>query len=290
MVKLVIGVANFKQSYGIDNKKFLQKDNYQTFIKILIKNKINTFDSSFEYKLDPEIAKKFNNKFNVITKIKLPNKNTTDFLNKIERNIILELKKINLKKFESILFHNINDLKKKNFQIFLNKLKELQKKKLIKYIGVSIYKTSDLNIVFSKFKPDLIQFPLSFMNRSFLQKKIFKRLLKSKAKLQVRSIFLQGLMLKNYNQLKKLNINKQLKIQLLKFIKFCSINDLSQLEASVHFIKQFKDIDFITFGINSNSQLITLLEEFNKKKKIPIGYKNYNDRYLDPRKWNYEKN
>ena len=147
-----------------------------------------------------------------------------------------------------------------------------------------------MNIVFSKFKPDLIQFPLSFMNRSFLQKKIFKRLLKSKAKLQVRSIFLQGLMLKNYNQLKKLNINKQLKIQLLKFIKFCSINDLSQLEASVHFIKQFKDIDFITFGINSNSQLITLLEEFNKKKKIPIGYKNYNDRYLDPRKWNYEKN
>ena len=171
MVKLVIGVANFKQSYGIDNKKFLQKDNYQTFIKILIKNKINTFDSSFEYKLDPEIAKKFNNKFNVITKIKLPNKNTIDFLNKIERNIILELKKLNLKKFESILFHNINDLKKKNFQIFLNKLKELQKKKLIKYIGVSIYKTSDLNIFFSKFKPDLIQFPLSFMNRSFLQKK-----------------------------------------------------------------------------------------------------------------------
>jgi aryl-alcohol dehydrogenase-like predicted oxidoreductase len=290
MVKLVIGVANFKQSYGIDNKKFLQKDNYQTFIKILKKNKINTFDSSFEYKLDPEIAKKFNNRFNVITKIKLPNKNTINFLNKIERNIILELKKLNLKKFESILFHDINDLKKKKFQMFLNKLKELQKKKLIKYIGVSIYKTSDLNTVFSKFKPDLIQFPLSFMNRSFLQKKIFKRLLKSKAKLQVRSIFLQGLMLKNYNQLKKLNINKQLKIQLLKFIKFCSINDISQLEASVHFIKQFKDIDFITFGINSNSQLITLIKEFNKKKKIPIGYKNFNDRYLDPRKWNYEKN
>lgn len=287
MVKLVIGVANFNQSYGVENKKFEKRDNFKNFVKILKKNKINTFDTSDEYKLDPKIASKLN-KLNVITKVKLPKKNNFFFLNQLESKIISELKKINLKKFEAVLIHDIRDLKKKYFKIFLNKLKQLKKKKLTKFIGISIYKPSDLNIALSKFNPDLIQFPLSFMNRSFLEKKVLKKLVNSRAKLQVRSIFLQGLMLKSNAELKNFKLNKKLKKELLKFNDFCISNNLSQLEVSVHFIKQIKNIDFITFGVNSNSQLTTLLKEFNLKKKIPPGNKNYNVKHLDPRKWNYE--
>ena len=132
MVKLVIGVANFHNRYGVEKKKFTQNDKYKRFIKILKSNKIKIFDTSFDYKLDPLIAKKFNYNLDVITKTKLQKKNLNSFIKKLENKIIFELKKMNLKKFEALLIHNVDDLKRKNTSIFLNKLFELKKKKVNK--------------------------------------------------------------------------------------------------------------------------------------------------------------
>lgn len=285
MVKLVIGVANFNKRYGIENKKFSKKNSYHDLVKILKKNKINIFDTSLDYKLDPLIAKKLNHNIKVITKIKLPEKKLVLFIKNLEKKIIFELKKLRLNKFEALLIHNVDDLKKRHTKIYLNKLMELKKRKLVKLIGVSVYQPSDLRTVYSKFKPDLIQFPLSFMNRSFLKNEIFNKLLKSKAKLQIRSVFLQGLMLKNYQELKKMRIKKQLKDQLIKFIKYCSKNEISQLKASIQFLKQLKKIDFINLGINNTTQLTKILNEFKLRKKLVLKTTNFDHKFLDPRKW-----
>ena len=57
-------------------------------------------------------------KIKVITKIKLPKKNQRLFIESIDKILKLDLK-FNQTKFESILLHNVNDIKSKNGQLFL---------------------------------------------------------------------------------------------------------------------------------------------------------------------------
>ena len=47
----------------------------------------------------------------MITKIKLPEKNLVLFI-RVLKKIIFELKKLRLNKFEALLIHNVDDLKK----------------------------------------------------------------------------------------------------------------------------------------------------------------------------------
>ena len=67
-------------------------------------------------------------KIKVITKIKLPKKNQRLFIESIDKILKLDLDKFNQTKFESILLHNVNDIKSKNGQLFLKKFLDLKKR------------------------------------------------------------------------------------------------------------------------------------------------------------------
>ena len=160
------------------------------------KNKIEYIDTANTYRLLKNIKSKFIfKKIKVITKIKLPKKNQRLFIESIDKILKLDLDKFNQTKFESILLHNVNDIKSKNGQLFLKKFLDLKKKGLGKFLGVSIYEIKDFNFVIKKFKPDIVQFPANIFDQRFLEKNFLLRLKKNKIKSQVRSIFLQGLIL-----------------------------------------------------------------------------------------------
>ena len=75
----------------------------------------------------------------------------------------------------------------------------------INKIGVSIYDPDEIYYIKKKFKPDIIQIPFNIIDRRIISKrrlKFFKNI-----KIQVRSIFLQGLLLMNYDQRKKSNFS-----------------------------------------------------------------------------------
>ena len=51
---------------------------------------------------------------------------------------------------------------------------------MIKKIGVSIYSPKDLDIVFSKFKPDIVQAPINVFDNRLINSKWFEILKKKK--------------------------------------------------------------------------------------------------------------
>ena len=188
--KIVIGTANFDYRYGLKKNK-LSKFNKNKIINFCINNKLRYFDTAIDYKL-----KKINlKKFKVISKIKLPKRNTSYFIQNLENIIQNELKKFNLKYFNSILIHQYNDLLKKNGKMYLNALNRLKKKGLIKKIGISIYSEKEIARTLKIFKPKIIQFPINIFNQNVLSKKMINFLKKKKILIKARSIFLQGLLL-----------------------------------------------------------------------------------------------
>ena len=99
--------------------------------------------------------------------------NFNDIINQIENF----KKKINRNKIYSILFHNLNDLKKKkNVELFL-RLKKNKKKYNISKVGFSVNSFINLEKFLKKLNPDIIQVPFSIMDRRVLHpkyQKIFK--------------------------------------------------------------------------------------------------------------------
>jgi hypothetical protein len=55
----------------------------------------------------------------------------------------------------------------------------------------------------------------------------------------------------------------------------------------LHFVKQYKEIDYLIVGFNNYNQLKEIIDLFNKKQIIiPNKFSTNNINLIDPRKWN----
>ena len=286
-MKIVIGTANFNQNYGLINSKIKNSNEVKKILDYCRKKKINYLDTSFSYNLSNEFIKKLNfENFRIITKIKLPKKRTKFFIENLEKKIKKELKLYKINKFYAILFHDSKDVKSKYGNEFLKKIMNIKKIGLVDKIGISVYETIELDLILKKFKPDIVQFPVSIIDRRFLNKKLILKLKKMKIKIQARSIFLQGLLLKNPNKIKSLKYNKKLYEMITSLFNWCKNKNLDLKEACLIFIKNQKNIEFLTIGIESLIQLKQNIAILQNDKNFDLSRFASNDKkIIDPRKW-----
>ena len=280
MKDLVIGTSNFNQNYGLSNTKLRFKE-IQKILNLAKKNKIKFIDTALDYNLTPDFAKKFSfKKFKIITKLKLPKNNKKNFVKNLEQILIDEIKKFNVKKFHAILIHRSSDLNTIYGKQLIKVLSSLKKKKIIKYIGVSIYVFKELNKIPSSFKVDLVQIPINVFDQRFLNKKFLNFFKKRKIKLQARSIFLQGGLLNKNNKMPKLGEYQD------NFTKKCKKNLTDPLTASLSFVKNLDQIRYINIGVDNAKQLNMIIKSWNNTKILNFKeFKIKNLKITDPRRW-----
>jgi aryl-alcohol dehydrogenase-like predicted oxidoreductase len=285
-MKIAVGTANFNEKYGIYKNK-VKSDNLKKIFKIIKYNNIKYLDTAFDYNSSSKIRNYSNvNNLKILSKIKLPKKRINFFLEGLEKKITKELDFLKIKSFEALLFHDVKDLKSKYFKIFLKKILFLKKKKLIKMIGVSVYDPNDLKTVFLKFNPDIVQFSLNIFDDRPIKSKWFEILKKKKITIQIRSIFLQGILLKENKLIQKKKLNKKLRLKILEFNNWCKRHKISKLDACINFVSKIKGIKIITIGVNNSLELNQVLKAFKKNKPIKLKSFSTSDlSIIDPRKW-----
>ena len=256
MVKLCLGSANFGSRYGLDNKKINMKD-LSKIINIARTSKLINIDTSFEYFNSHYSLKKIiNKKMKINTKIFL-NKNS-DFLD-IKKKII-NFNKNSPSKIYSLLLHDQNDaLQIKKIKL----LKKLKAEGIINKIGVSIYDLSVLKNILKLWTPDIIQVPVNPFNRDFLSKNLLMKIKRKKIIVFARSIFLQGILLKEYGFL----ANK-FKKDLEDWFNFCKSKSIHPVKACLDFCKSVKEIDFLIIGVQDSEELKKIIKYFKQPKKI----------------------
>ena len=280
-MKLAIGTANFGEKYGLTYKKNNLKDIKKVF-KFAKLKKINLIDTSINYRSSHLNIGKFNNhNTRIVTKIKFDKKNISyDSF----RNIFIEsLNDLKIKKIYGILFHDPKILKKKKGKKFLNFFKRLKKEGLVKKIGISIYSTNDIRFNKINWKPDIIQFPLNIFDTRVVKSNFFKKI--KNCELHARSCFLQGSLINN-----EFRFNKKLtkfKKDFINFDKWTKKIKINKIDACIHFIKQFKKIDYLIVGFDNYDQFKKIYESFSKKTiNITQSFDKKNLKLLDPRLWN----
>lgn len=259
-MKIIIGTANFNRKYGIKNKFNPDIKEQKKFYHLQKKNKIKFLDYSNDY---IDLKNFFYRNFKINLKFKLSSKKIRVTKDVFIKEIINILKKIKLKKVDTLMFHRSSDLTRLDKNELESLIKYL-KNFFCKNIGLSIYKTSDFDKLKKKFNPDILQCPFNLLNNDILKNNWLNNIRKRGIKIHVRSIFLQGLLLLDLKDIpnKLLRYNNIFK----KIENFSNNLNKSKLEICINHVKKYnKQIDGLVLGVQSTKQLKEIIYYLKKK-------------------------
>ena len=283
-MKFAIGTAQFKHRYGILNNYINLKDKIR-IIRTKKKN-INFIDAAPSYGNEKIISKYLNKNIKIITKIdKLKSRNQKDVCMEIEKKILSSSTRFK-RTIDYILFHNEVDvfwLKKKNVR---DKLKELQKNKYFKKIGVSCYNYKNIENYCKIFQFDVFQIPLNILNINETKVKFLKNLKKKyKFKIHARTIYLQGILLEKIDKIpRKLSFLKKKIIEIKKSVAAKNFR-IEYFLISV--IDNLNIVDCSVIGLKNYNEffLLTKYKKIKLTKKEIYKYQMKRNKIIDPRYW-----
>ena len=290
--KICLGTAQFGSIYGItnENKKQLSVKKIKEFLILLKKNKIKFIDTALNYtNVDKKLSKtKINlNNFKIIKKIPPPQKKEKFYKKKTLKSILKSKKLLKINNFYAILIHGCQNLNTNQAKLIGDILLELKKKKITLKVGLSLYNIQELDFMLKFFTPDIIQVPHNIFDNRFTQNKILNKISKYNIDLHIRSIFLQGLLLIDPQNI---NIKFSRWIKLFKKWHFyCTKNKISKLEGAVNFVLRTNKIKKIVVGFANTEEFIEFLKIKTKRKlavpKLLISKIKNIEKLINPYNW-----
>jgi aryl-alcohol dehydrogenase-like predicted oxidoreductase len=292
--KILLGTVQIGKKYFQKNIKISQA-RANNILNTAIKNNINFLDTAFDYgnseKYIGNYIIKSQKKLFLCSKLKNlrleKNCKHADIIKKINFSIFESLNRLKSHQMESFFVHNSHDLFKS--KIVYNHLIKFLKCRIIKNLGVSIYKPSEFKKIKEFKQVKSIQLPFNLIDHRWI--KILNK--KNNLNIFARSLFLRGNLRKNKiifpKNIKKLNeFNKKLRDFCKKF------NKKNFYELTLAYLKSFVGINFIVIGAQNSQQVKEFqnnaktqkLNNNQKRKLIEFVKTSFDARQADLRNWN----
>lgn len=278
MRQLILGGAQFGDSYG----KFIRvtkqpPENTEKFLRYSIESGINQIDLALNYvNADKNLAATQTAKFfDYATKISYTMGQEDEIVNLLLSQRTL----IGIKAFSTIFIHNWFELSIHDQKGAFSLLKNLVNMRLTSKIGISVYDIHEIENIDSDI--NVIQAPLSFINRQFLNSGKAKELKSGGVKFQARSIFHQGLLLNPSH-----NIRERFP-EIESFLKYCTASDTSFLQAALSIYDNQDLFSALLVGANNIEQLQEIVDTPNQISDILESTSNlaFSVGFSDPRIW-----
>ncbi len=207
----------------------------------------------------------------------------------------LSLSRLGVKSISRLLLHRASDLKSDHATWIYDWLKSNIESRIIQSAGVSVYSPLDLSLLnphtinlFSS-----IQCPLSIVDQRFTQSDILKELDQYNIKLEIRSIFLQGILLQT-NLSSFSGVFSNLFLEHISNLQFKALAyQLSPLQTCLGYVLGLDFVRKIVIGcttltelkqiINTASSLTNQQLEIIAKLSKSSGWSNEEE--IDPRYW-----
>ncbi|MBD1139706.1 aldo/keto reductase [Pelagibacterales bacterium SAG-MED38] len=284
--KISIGTAQFGMNYGERNKKALSFTKIRKILTYARSIGIQNIDTAFNYgRAEEKLGIVGVKNWKISTKFsKIPSNENPVYW--IEKHLKKSLKRLKIKKINTLFIHDFNSINKneKKAEDIMKFLKYLKKIKLIKNIGISIYDPKILNRIIDLKSIDVLQAPANIFDRRIFQNKNVEILKDNNISLEIRSIFLQGLILEKLN-----NIPKKLNDYLIYFKKIEKLsNKMNTTKISIALsVLNNQRFDKLIIGFNDENELKEIVENIPLKTKnlkpFFIKKKNF---LINPYLWN----
>ena len=283
---MILGTAQLGFKYGISNKNGKPNlEQAREILEIAHFHGVKTLDTAFAYGDAEKVVGELNeNRFEIISKLPDLSKNQfsvgqrdiSNFLHKTFENT-------KQKHLNAYLLHYADNLAM-NGKVLWRQMQDFKDQGFTKKIGYSLYSPKQLDTYFDQYKPDIVQIPMNILDREFQKTGWLKRLKDSGVEIHVRSVFLQGLLLMQYEA------------QMLKFPMYKNTWELFRNELNVYggspidyclgFIKRVEEVDEIVIGANSAQELKEIMASQVMFNSVPIELASSDEKLIYPFNWN----
>jgi aryl-alcohol dehydrogenase-like predicted oxidoreductase len=283
--KIILGTANFTGEYGFVNTKRLNPEEISQIITHAQINGVNHFDTARAYGNAEEILGNKLDKSQSITIDSKINKNDCVSVDMIVRSAKETIEKVGLTEISTLYLHNFELIAEDKQNIVKNGLERVLELELAKHIGISVYTKSEL-INAKKMYPLLTHFQIieNICDRRLIESSEIMEIAESENVINVRSIFLQGILLSEPNKLP--NNFKSALAAINATHQYADSQKVSILDLCLAYAKSIKWASKIVVGIDSKKQLEEILKS---NYELDMGWQNeipvIPTSLMDPRFW-----
>jgi len=202
----------------------------------------------------------------------------------IREQLKASLEELGLSSVASVLVHDWSSISQEEAHVAVRELVELQQEGLTARIGVSAYDSQDIVRAQQLFASlDVVQVPISVLDQRFLGLALMPELHAGGTRVQVRSVFLQGLLLAPDHESPLARHP-----DVLRFHAWCVSAGLSPLEACLAFVRQIAWADEVVVGVTSAAELAEIGRAWRAATPLPPGAElaSNDPDLIDPRRWN----
>jgi aryl-alcohol dehydrogenase-like predicted oxidoreductase len=189
----------------------------------------------------------------------------TPHISDIEVNLLNEtfqqsLDLLSCKKIYGLLIHHVEDLLVPGGDRLLAAMMQLKEEGVVEKIGVSVYDSMQVDAVLKKFKPDLIQLPLSVLDQQMITSGHLELLKNEGVEIHARSVFLQGLLLMPLSSIPA--FFEPIRPLLTRWHAAAHAQGLTVNQAALAFVKNIPYVDTVLVGLDSLAQFRSCFDDF----------------------------
>ncbi|MCP4703790.1 MAG: aryl-alcohol dehydrogenase [candidate division Zixibacteria bacterium] len=288
--RLGLGTVQFGLDYGISNQQ--GQNSIKEAGQILSEAKtlgVEILDTSPNYGTSEEVLGKClveNSHFNIVTKTPIFDEETITEQSGILLTEYFEksLERLGCDKLYGLLVHHAENLLTLGGKYLIKSLNELKSKGLVNKIGVSVYNGEQIDKILDVIEPDIVQLPINLFDQRLIDSGHLVKLKKLGTEIHARSVFLQGLLLMQSENIP--DYFEPIKNDIDNYFLYLKEQDVSPQEAALNFAKNIEEIDYIILGVNSVNQLKENVNAFNKK--VNINFKRFaivDEKFINPTSW-----
>ena len=290
-MKLGLGTVQFGLDYGISNYQGKTSLNEAANILQVAKSSaIDLLDTASLYGDSEAVVGQamHGQSFQVVTKtpqFKTP-KIKKEHAVQLKQAFDNSLNKLQVDNIYGLLMHQAEDLLADGGEYLMEALIEIKEIGGTQKIGVSVYNQEQIERVLNRYQIDLIQLPLNVFDQGLAINGCLKELKKNNVEIHVRSIFLQGLLLTEIDEIRQY-FNK-FKPQIKQYQSVLDDYGLSLLQGALAYIKSIREVDYAIVGVNSSRELVEIINAVDTLPNEFPGFDNFysNDqRLVNPLVW-----
>jgi len=258
-MKLALGTAQFGLAYGVANE--LGRVGIEEAGQILAESAsrgVDMLDTAIAYgdseRMLGEIGVK---NWRIVTKLPAVPDDCTDVTRWVDAEVKGSLVRLGVERLYAVLLHRPDQLHDGHGKQLHDALQGLKAQGVTEKIGVTIYSPEELECLFDCMDFDLVQAPVSIVDRRLVDSGWARRLQRRGVELHARSVFLQGLLL-------LLPARRPKKFQRWHVVwaewdRWLQESGLTPLEACLRYTLSIDEVDKVVVGVDCIEHLRGIL-------------------------------
>jgi aryl-alcohol dehydrogenase-like predicted oxidoreductase len=281
--RLVLGTATFQGNYGVTNNGSpFDPDRYRQLLEACVAQGIKKIDTAAAYGEAERILGEFGmSRFSVITKIQCEESRAGKDL---EGKLVESLQRLKISRCYGLLLHNEQALAGPNAEKISEALHLLCRKGLVEKVGISSYEPLLARNLSRKHGFHLLQVPCNPMDRRVLESGLLGQWTGEGVEVHVRSIFLQGLLLRELPYLTRESSAMPLAMARL-FREKCQAAGISPLHACLSFVWNADPEAQMVIGPSTAEELRQIAEYRPGQSLVELNWLPGWNSTFDPRTW-----